>query len=540
MVVSASSIRDMGKNDMLHNVDSDGSLASIDDSVNTGVYTVRRSRLIGMVNWWHVAMTFYPHVLATLLCYLASQITFDMMTIGPSVPVEIALEVFRGLPPALLDMSWRSTLLGLCLVWYLARHHQPVYLVDFVTFEPPESWRLTHKQLMTCMRRQRCFTEESISFLKRILEKSGTGQRTAWPPGITQCLKNESKTADQSVEAARKESGTVICDVVQRCLQRTRTLPTEVDILIVNCSLFSPTPSLCAMIMNHFKMRGNVMAYNLSGMGCSASLIGIELAQNVLGSHPNMIALVVSTENLTQNLYHGNKRSMLLQNTLFRCGGAAMLLSNKWRDGRRAKFKLLHVVRTQGTGDEAYDAVYECQDAHGEHGVKLDRNIVNIAGRTMEKNFTILGPYVLPLSEQIRVLYALAKKKLCRYLCRAFHLHREVSSAPSRFLSNWIPMKIPAYVPDFKRGIDYWCIHAGGRAVVDGVANNLKLQPGHAEPSKYALYNYGNTSSSSIWYEMDYVCKIQKPKKGHRVLQVAFGSGFKCNSAVWLCLKALH
>jgi 3-ketoacyl-CoA synthase len=537
MVVSASSIRDMGNDEKLRHVDSDGSLASIDDPANHGEYRVRRSRLIGMVNWWHVAMTFYPHVLVTLLCYLASQITFDMMTIGPSVPIEIALEVLRELPPALLDMSWRSTLLGLCLVWYLARHHHPVYLVDFVTFEPPESWRLTHDQLMTCMRRQRCFTEESISFLRRILNKSGTGQRTAWPPGITQCLKDKSKTADKSVEAARKESETVICDVVKSCLQRTRTLPTEVDILIVNCSLFSPTPSLCAMIMNHFKMRGNVMAYNLSGMGCSASLIGIELAQNVLGSHPNKVALVVSTENLTQNLYHGNDRSMLLQNTLFRCGGAAILLSNKWRDGQRAKFKLLQVVRTQGTGDEAYDAVYECQDVQGEHGVKLDRNIVNIAGRTMEKNFTVLGPYVLPLSEQTRVIYALAKKKLCKYLCRTFHLHKETPPGLAKLLSSWIPMKIPAYVPDFKRGIDYWCIHAGGRAVVDGVAKNLKLHPEHAEPSKYALYNYGNTSSSSIWYEMDYVRKVQKPKKGHRVLQVAFGSGFKCNSAVWLCLN---
>ena len=129
------------------------------------------------------------------------------------------------------------------------------------------------------------------------------------------------------------------------------------------------------------------------------------------------------------------------------------------------------------------------------------------------------------------------KKKLCKYLCRIFHLHKEAPSGLVKLLSSWIPIKISAYVPDFKRGIDYWCIHAGGRAVVDGVAKNLKLQPEHAEPSKYALYNYGNTSSSSIWYEMDYVRKVQKPKKGHRVLQVAFGSGFKCNSAVWLCLN---
>ncbi|CAN0506901.1 unnamed protein product, partial [Laminaria digitata] len=35
--------------------------------------------------------------------------------------------------------------------------------------------------------------------------------------------------------------------------------------------------------------------------------------QDLLKARPNSIALVVSTENLTQNLYHGNERSMLLQ-----------------------------------------------------------------------------------------------------------------------------------------------------------------------------------------------------------------------------------
>ena len=60
MVVSASSIRDMSVDGKLRNVDSDGSLASVDDLMNHAEYKVRRSRLIGMVNWWHVAMTFYP------------------------------------------------------------------------------------------------------------------------------------------------------------------------------------------------------------------------------------------------------------------------------------------------------------------------------------------------------------------------------------------------------------------------------------------------------------------------------------------------
>ena len=54
------------------------------------------------------------------------------------------------------------------------------------------------------------------------------------------------------------------------------------DILIVNCSLFNPTPSLSAMIINHFKFKSNIVSYNLSGMGCSAGVISISLARELL------------------------------------------------------------------------------------------------------------------------------------------------------------------------------------------------------------------------------------------------------------------
>ena len=96
---------------------------------------------------------------------------------------------------------------------------------------------------------------------------------------------------------------------------------------------------------------------------------------------------------------------------------------------------------------------------------------------------------------------------------------------------------INPYIPDFKRGIDFFCIHAGGRAVIDGIEKNLKLSPAHVEASRHALYTYGNTSSSSIWYEMDYIRKNMDLYRGQRVLQIAFGSGFKCNSGVWLCIN---
>ncbi len=52
----------------------------------------------------------------------------------------------------------------------------------------------------------------------------------------------------------------------------------------------------------------------------------------------NSTCLVVSTENVTQNWYFGNERSMLIANCLFRAGGAAVLLSNKAADYWRAKW----------------------------------------------------------------------------------------------------------------------------------------------------------------------------------------------------------
>ena len=92
---------------------------------------------------------------------------------------------------------------------------------------------------------------------------------------------------------------------------------------------------------------------------------------------------------------------------------------------------------------------------------------------------------------------------------------------------------VKPYTPDFKTAFQHYCIHAGGRAVIDGLEQNLKLEPKHTLPSRATLYRVGNTSSSSIWYELSFIEQTGRLKKGDKIWQIAFGSGFKCNSAVW-------
>jgi 3-ketoacyl-CoA synthase len=87
---------------------------------------------------------------------------------------------------------------------------------------------------------------------------------------------------------------------------------------------------------------------------------------------------------------------MLLSNCLFRCGAAAVLLSNRRADKSRARFRLMHTVRTHmGQVEECYKAVYQEEDDDGIRGVRLSRQIMQIAGDALKRNITSLGPYAV-------------------------------------------------------------------------------------------------------------------------------------------------
>merc|ERR1712084_33887 len=146
-----------------------------------------------------------------------------------------------------------------------------------------------------------------------------------------------------------------------------------------------------------------------------ANVISVDLAKQLLQNQPGARALVVSTEIITPNMYLGNDKSMLVQNTLFRAGGAALVLSSNRGDISRAKYELLFTGRAQVSDDAAYGAVFQHEDSEGHRGVALSKEIVKVAGRAMTAQFKQLGRRILPFSEQAKVavnlLFAMLVKK---------------------------------------------------------------------------------------------------------------------------------
>lgn len=406
-----------------------------------------------------------------------------------------------------------SLLLGSTL--YIMTRPKPVYLVDFSCYLPPSHLKVSIQKIMHHIRVIResgmCWEAQEndylMDFVEKILERSGLGQETYIPEGL-HCLPLE-----QTMAGSRKETEEVIFGAVDNLFRNTEITPNDIGILVVNSSTFNPTPSLSTIIVNKYKLRDDIKSLNLGGMGCSAGVIAIDVAKSLLQVHRNTYALVVSTENITQNLYLGNNKSMLVTNCLFRIGGAAILLSNLSKDRKRAKYELVHTVRVHtGADDRSYGCATQEEDEDGIVGVSLSKDLPMVAARTLKINIATLGPLVLPISEKLLFFVTFLKKK-------------------------YFNPKIKHYMPDFKLAFEHFCIHAGGRALIDELEKNLHLSPLHVEASRMTLHRFGNTSSSSIWYELAYTEAKGRMKKGDRIWQIALGSGFKCNSSVWVALR---
>ena len=204
-----------------------------------------------MINWTHVISTYLPHLfvigIGVLVALIFHQVISELMTaqnltkLTPTPDTIITIlysikdllirqvqAIMNLRKEALFSPAVETTFVVLLIMAWIVRMDNPVYLLAFSTFKAPDSWKVSHKQIIEIMRDQKCYTDESLDFMDRLLVRSGTGQNTAWPPGIVQCL--DGKPSDKSIEGSRTEARTIIFNNVENALKKANLSPKDIDV----------------------------------------------------------------------------------------------------------------------------------------------------------------------------------------------------------------------------------------------------------------------------------------------------------------------
>uniref|UniRef100_A0A0D3FBY8 very-long-chain 3-oxoacyl-CoA synthase n=1 Tax=Oryza barthii TaxID=65489 RepID=A0A0D3FBY8_9ORYZ len=338
------------------------------------------------------------------------------------------------------------------VAWQAAarRRRATCYLLDYACHKPSDDRKVTTELAGAIIERNKRLGLPEYRFLLKVIVNSGIGEHTYSPRNVL-----DAREDCPTLRDALDEMDDFFDDAVAAVLARAAVSPRDVDLLVINVGSFSPSPSLADRVVRRFGLRDDVMAYNLSGMGCSAGLVSVDLARNVMLTRPRTMALVLTSESCAPNWYTGTDKSMMLGNCLFRWSSAAS------------------------------------------------------CGR--------LAPRILPIGELARFAARLLLRKLLR--------RKAAGGAAAKI--------------NFKTGVDHFCLHPGGTAVIEAVRKSLGLDSYDVEPARMTLHRWGNTSASSLWYVLSYMEAKRRLNAGDRVLMVTFGSGFKCNSSYWVVTKDL-
>ncbi|XP_051114200.1 3-ketoacyl-CoA synthase 15-like [Andrographis paniculata] len=371
------------------------------------------------------------------------------------------------------------------------------YLIDFACYVPPEKFKITKEEYIELAKKSGQFNDESLKFQRRVLNTSGIGDATYLPRAVFR----PGYAAD--FHGGREEAAMLMYGAVDNLLAATALRLNDVRILIVNCGVFNATPSLSAMIVNHYKLNHRIRTYNLGGMGGAAGVAAVDLANNLLKAYPPSYALIVSTEVLRYTWYAGGDSDMILPNCFLRLGAAAVLLSNRRRDRWRCKYQLKQLVRThKHTDDRSYRSIYLREDSGGRRGLSVSKDMIELAGDALKANIKSLNSLVLPISERFHFFKSL--------------IFRKSSDKPA---------------------FEHICILATSKKVLDRIQEDLDLADEFMEASRKTLERFGNSSSSSIWYELAYLEAQNRINNGDRVWQLALGSGLDCNSVFWKAVR---
>lgn len=267
---------------------------------------------------------------------------------------------------------------------------------------------------------------------------------------------------------------------IEQALYDAGVGPGEVDNLIVVSSTGIATPSLDALLINHMKMRPDVRRTPIFGLGCAGGVAGLARAAEMARAYPDSITVLLAVETCGLTFQFGDlSKKNFVAAALFSDGAGAVVIAGEKRAA---------LMRREGA------------------------QVVGSQSTLWPDSLRVMGWDVV--DQGFEVLFGV---EIPQYVARLFR--PEVD----RFLNQY-----SLHVAD----IDHAVLHPGGSRVLEAYCRALDLAPERLTAAREVLRQYGNMSSPTVLFVLDYIMKRVQPKRGEYGLVAALGPGFSAEQAL--------
>ncbi len=242
--------------------------------------------------------------------------------------------------------------------------------------------------------------------------------------------------------------------------------PAITHLITVSCTGMS-APGLDLEIMDLMGLPSTINRTSINFMGCYAAIHALKLADAYARADQNAVVLIVCTELCTLHFQKELTADNFTSSMLFADGAAALLVCG---DTEQKGLNIDHfysTVAVKGKKDMAWEL--------------------------SSKGFLMtLSGYVADLIEEDfndLVIHALEGKGIA------------------------------------KDDITHWCIHPGGKKILEAVHKSLGFTNGQLAPCYEVLREYGNMSSPTVLFVLQKIMQSLNKEQGARIFGAAFGPG---------------
>lgn len=274
----------------------------------------------------------------------------------------------------------------------------------------------------------------------------------------------------------KSKAATISIEAIKKCIH-THINPNQITHLItISCTGMS-APGLDLEIMEEMNLSPSLFRTSINFMGCYAAIHGLKLAKFICDSEPDANVVIVATELCTLHFQKEYTIENASSSLLFADGAAAVLLSNTLSSPKALQIESFYSqVAFEGKKDMAWE--------------------ISSQGFLMT-----LSSYIPQLiKEDIELLVAAALKQ------------KGITHAE----------------------IPYWCIHPGGKKIVDVIEQKLALTGEQTKFARKVLSENGNMSSPTILFVLKEIME-SSITAGEEIFGIAFGPGLTMET--FLCKK---